>query len=207
MLKGLKLVGFTISGDCMYTYIALFRGINVGGKNVLSMKELVAILDFLNYENIQTYIQSGNVVFQGKNKVSEKSAREISKLVLDRKGFEPKVLLLRLEELQDAIANNPFSTDNVKTLHFFFLASQPREPNIGQLESIKAKSEEFKLDSNVFYLYALDGIGRSKLAAGVEKVLGVPITARNWNTVNALISMAENAQWLIIGSVIIFNIT
>ena len=207
MLKGLKLVGFTISGDCMYTYIALFRGINVGGKNVLSMKELVAILDFLNYENIQPYIQSGNVVFQSKNKVSEKSAREISKLVLDRKGFEPKVLFLSLEELQDAVANNPFATANGKMLHFFFLESQPQIPNIAQLTSMKAQSEEFMLRNNVFYLYAPDGIGRSKLAAGVEKVLGVPITARNWNTVNALISMAENAQWLIIGSVIIFNIT
>jgi uncharacterized protein (DUF1697 family) len=96
----------------------------------------------MNYENIQTYIQSGNVVFQGKNKISEKSAGEIGKLILDKKGFEPKVLFLSLEELQKAIANNPFATDNGKALHFFFLESQPHEPNMEQLMSIKAKSEE-----------------------------------------------------------------
>lgn len=178
----------------MNTYIALFRGINVGGKHILSMKDIVAILDTMNYENIQTYIQSGNVVFQSKDKVSEKSAGEIGKLILDKKGFEPKVLLLSLEELQNAIANNPFATDNGKALHFFFLESQPDEPSMEQLESIKVKSEEFMLSNNVFYLYAPDGIGRSKLAAGAEKALGVPITARNWNTVSALISLAEKAQ-------------
>jgi uncharacterized protein (DUF1697 family) len=178
----------------MYTYIALFRGINVGGKNLLPMKDIVAIFDTMNYENIQTYIQSGNVVFQAKNTISETSAGEIGKLILDKKGFEPKILLLSLEELRDAIANNPFATDNGKALHLFFLESQPHEPNSEQLESIKAKSEEFMLSNNVFYLYAPDGIGRSKLAIGVEKMLGVPITARNWNTVNALISMTENAH-------------
>jgi len=160
----------------------------------LSMKDLVAILGTMNYENIQTYIQSGNVVFQCKDKVSEKSAGEIGKLILDKKGFEPKVLLLSLGELQNAIANNPFATDNGKALHFFFLESQSHEPNIEQLMSIKVKSEEFMLSNNVFYLYASDGIGRSKLAADAEKALDVPITARNWNTVSALISMAEKAQ-------------
>jgi uncharacterized protein (DUF1697 family) len=178
----------------MYTYIALFRGINVGGKNNLPMKDVVAILYALNYENIQTYIQSGNVVFQGKHKVSEKSADEIGKLVLDRKGFEPKVLLLSLRELQDAIENNPFAIDNGKALHFFFLEDQPLQPNWKRLESIKVKSEEFLLKNKVFYLYAPEGIGRSKLAANVEKILGVPITARNWNTVIALLSMAGEAR-------------
>jgi uncharacterized protein (DUF1697 family) len=174
------------------TYIALFRGINVGGKNSLSMKDLVAALDTLGYENIQTYIQSGNVVLRCKNKVSENSAGEIAKRVLEKKGFEPKVLLISADELQNAVENNPFPTGDGKALHFFFLKSQPHQTNTGQLMSIKAMSEEFKLGKNVFYLYAPDGLGRSKLAAGVEKALGVPVTARNWNTVSKLISMVEN---------------
>jgi uncharacterized protein (DUF1697 family) len=176
------------------TYIALFRGINVGGKNILPMKDIVAILDTLNYENIRTFIQSGNVIFQDKNTVNEKSADEIAKLVLEKNGFEPKVLLLSLEELQDAVANNPFATDKGKALHFFFLESQPKKPKTEQLTSMKAKSEEFLLTNKVFYLYAPEGIGRSKLAAGVEKALDVPITARNWNTVSVLVSMAEITQ-------------
>jgi len=158
------------------------------------MKDIVEILNTLNYENIQTYIQSGNVVFQGKNEVRETSAGDIAKQVLEKNGFEPKVILLSLEELQSASANNPFTTDNAKALHFYFLESQPPTPNIDQLKAIKAKSEEFLLKNKVFYLYAPEGVGRSKLAARIEKALGVPITARNWNTVSALISMAENAH-------------
>ena len=178
----------------MNTYIALFRDINVGGGHLLPMKDIVTILDSLNYEDIQTYIQSGNVVFQDNNNISEPSANEIAKLLLDAKGFQPKVFLLSLEELQNVIASNPFATDNGKALHFFFLESQPHKPSIEKLTSMKVKSEEFMLCNNVFYLYTPDGIGLSKLAAGVENVLGLPMTARNWNTVSALISMAEKAQ-------------
>ena len=178
----------------MNTYLALFRGINVGGKNILPMKELIAILGAMGFENIRTYIQSGNVVFQSKKKLNEKSASEISKQVRDKKGFEPKLLLLGAEELQNTIANNPFSTGDGKTLHFFFLESPPRQPNTERLMALKADSEEFKLDDKVFYLYAPEGIGRSKLAAGVEKTLDVPVTARNCNTVAKLISMIEEAE-------------
>jgi len=177
------------TGDRVNSYIALFRGINVGGKNSLPMKELVAILEGMDYENIQTYIQSGNVLFQSKKKVEEISAGEISRGVLEKKGFEPKVLILSVEQLQEAIKNNPFATSNGKVLHFFFLESQPLQPNMEQLMSKKVESEEFELNQKVFYLYAPDGLGRSKLARAVEKAMRVPVTARNWNTVSKLASM------------------
>lgn len=173
----------------MNKYIALFRGINVGGKNILPMNELVEILESMGFENVQTYIQSGNVVFQSRKKAGSKDAADISNRVLEKKGFEPSVLLLGEKDLQNAIANNPFPTDSGKALHFFFMKSLPEEPDIQKLESLKTDSEEIALHAGVFYLYAPEGIGRSKLAANVEKALGVPGTARNWNTVNKLMSM------------------
>ena len=178
----------------MNTYIALLRGINIGGNNILPMKELVTILETLGYENIQTYIQSGNVVLRSSKKVGVKDAAEISGAIFRKKGFEPKVLLLSAKQLQDAIKNNPFPTDNGKALHFLFLESKPGQPNIGQLEALKTESEEFRLDKKVFYLYAPQGVGRSKLAVAIEKSLGVPVTGRNWNTVSRLASMVETAK-------------
>lgn len=174
----------------MNTSIALLRGINVGGKNILPMKEFVLLLEGMSYKNIQTYIQSGNVVFQSKEKAGPRDAAEISRRVFEKKGFKPSVLILSAAALQSAVENNPFDTSNGKALHFFFLESPPIQPKIDQLVSLKAKSEQFELCGDVFYLYAPEGVGRSKLAANVEKELGVPVTARNWNTVSKLVSMA-----------------
>lgn len=153
------------------------------------MQELVRILEDLGYEKIKTYIQSGNVVFQTPKEHAKEIAREISSEILESHRFEPKVFLLEISELQDAIENNPFNTADGKALHFFFLDSHPHDPDLVTLMAIKSRSEEFKLHKKVFYLYAPEGVGRSKLAAKVEQCLGVPVTARNWNTVSKLISM------------------
>lgn len=177
----------------MNTYIALLRGINVGGRNILPMKDLVGILEGMGCEKINTYIQSGNVVFQSKEKQSSKIAGEISSKILESHGFEPKVLLLEIAELQDAIKNNPFETEDGKALHFFFLDSHPKDPDLERLMAVKLKSEEFSLNKNIFYLYTPDGIGRSKLAAKVEQCMGVPVTARNLNTVSKLTAMVKQA--------------
>lgn len=173
------------------TYIALFRGINVGGKNILPMKGLVEILKELGLEKIRTYIQSGNAIFQTKKGHRNKIAEEISLIIRERYGFEPKIILLESADLQEAIGNNPFQTTEGKTLHFFFLDSLPRTPDMERLASLKSNSEEFKLIKNIFYLYAPNGIGRSPLAAKIEQGLGVPATARNRNTVSKLLSMSQ----------------
>lgn len=173
----------------MNLYIALFRGINVGGKNILPMKELAAMLETLGCENVRTYIQSGNVVFQSSKGMDEIDADAISKKILTQKGFEPRVLLLDVAAFQEAINNNPFPTDDGKILHFNFLTSPANHPDLDLLESVKKDSEQFLLKDKVFYVYAPDGIGRSKLATVVEKALGVPATARNWNTVKKLSAM------------------
>jgi uncharacterized protein (DUF1697 family) len=175
----------------MNTYIALFRGINVGGKNILPMKEIVGILEEMGCEKVRTYIQSGNVVFKSKKRHTNTMGDEISSQVLKRYGFEPKVLLLDIAELQDAIKHNPFNTEDGKALHFFFLNSHPKNPDLEKLMAFKLKSEEFKLIKKIFYLYAPERIGHSKLAAKVEQNMGVPVTARNWNTIRKLISIAE----------------
>ena len=177
----------------MNTYIALFRGINVGGNNILPMKGLKEILETMGCEDIKTYIQSGNVVFHIQQEKPNKMAEEIGQKIFENYGFEPKVLLLQLADLRDAIANNPFDTKDGKALHFFFLASNSKSPNLKQLYAVKSDSEEFKLVKKIFYLYTPNGIGRSKLGAKVERHLGVPVTARNWNTVSKLISMVDNA--------------
>jgi uncharacterized protein (DUF1697 family) len=90
-----------------------------------------------------------------------------------------------------AIENNPFSTAEGKALHFMFLERKPEKPDLAGLMAIKSKSEQFRLDKKVFYLYAPEGIGRSKLVAKVEPALGVPVTGRNWNTVNKLSALAR----------------
>ena len=175
----------------MITYIALFRGINVGGKNILPMKDLARIFEDMGCENVKTYIQSGNVVFQRKKTKVNKMAKEIGSKIFKSRGFEPKVILLETSELQNAVQNNPFNTKDGKALHFFFLDSYPQNPDLEKLMTVRSKSEKFKLHEKVFYLYAPDGVGHSKLAAKVEQCMGIPATARNWNTVNKLISMVD----------------
>ncbi len=177
----------------MKTYIALFRGINVGGKNSLPMKELVAILEELQCQNIKTYIQSGNAVFASRENDASQLSNKISLEIKQRRGFEPYVLLLKLEELEKVITNNPFpeAESDQKTLHIGFLASAPKNPNLKTLESLKSDSERFRLIGNAFYLHAPEGIGRSKLAANTERLLGVAMTDRNWRTVCTLMEMAK----------------
>lgn len=176
----------------MNTFIALFRGINVGGKNRLPMKELTALLEELGLKSIQTYIQSGNVIFQSRKKQTGKLAKEISARIGETHGFEPHLILLGTDELQSAIDNNPFPVKEGKSLHFFFLDSVPRKPDLDKLQAVQTKSEQFHLQDKVFYLHAPDGIGRSKLAAKVEACLSVPVTARNWNTVSQLDKMIQD---------------
>ena len=184
---------FRYKSYAVNTYIALFRGINIGGKHLLPMKELSRILEELGCENVRTYIQSGNAVFSTRKNKTTRFADEISSKILQHYGFEPKVLLLKTADLEKAIRNNPFHTDEGKTLHLFFMESKPPKPDLKTLMDIKLDSEVFILKNNIFYLYTPEGVGRSKLASRVEHCLGVPVTARNWNTVTKLIEMARGS--------------
>ena len=177
----------------MNTYIALFRAINVGGKNSLPMKELVAILEELGVRKIKTYIQSGNVVFQSAEKNFSQFSTRLAAEIKKRRGFEPHVLIVGLGALEKAMAGNPFpeAEADASSLHLGFLASVPENPNLQKLDSLRKESERFHLSERVFYLHAPEGVGRSKLAASTEKLLGVPMTDRNWRTVCKIREMAS----------------
>lgn len=173
-------------------WILLLRGINVGGKNLLPMRELVEILESLGLEDVRTYVQSGNAVCRGQGEPAPELGEEISAAIEERKGFRPQALLLSRDRLGAAIRANPFPEAEAQPnrLHLFFLASAPESPDLDGLEAARAPTERFHLADDVFYLHAPDGIGRSKLAAKAERLLRVPATARNWRTVQKLREMA-----------------
>jgi uncharacterized protein (DUF1697 family) len=156
------------------------------------MKQLTEMLGGLGCQNVQTYIQSGNVLLQHAESNSQVLSHQIAEQIAQTFGFKPHILLLTLTEFEGAAANNPFpeAQSEPKTLHVFFLAEPSVKVNFDELEQIKKDNESFKLIGNVFYLHTPDGIGRSKLAEKVEKILAVATTARNWNTVSKLLTLA-----------------
>jgi uncharacterized protein (DUF1697 family) len=177
----------------MKTFIALFRGINVGGSGVLPMRDLVETLEAIDLEDVKTYIQSGNVAFRCSEEDPVRISAGISAAIGERFGFEPEVLILEPEEIQRALEANPFpeGESEPKTLHLSFLASAPDRPDLEALESLRKDSERFVLKKRVFYLHAPEGVGRSKLAANIERLLGVPVTSRNWRTVTRVMDLAS----------------
>ena len=169
----------------MKTFILLFRGINVGGNNILPMKELTQLLQKLGYYNVRTYIQSGNVICNGASKPSIDISREIKKTF----GFEPNFLVLNPPDIVNAIANNPYNNKEGKTVHCFFCEKRPAKASLQVLSEYKGKSENYAAIGKIVYLHAPDGIARSKFVAKIESVLNVTVTARNLNTVNKLCSV------------------
>lgn len=176
----------------MNVYVVLLRGINVGGRNSLPMKELTKILETLGCEEVRTYIQSGNVVLHS-DASSASLARDVSRAIEERRGFAPHVLVLAEAELLEAVAGNPYpeAESDPRTVHLGFLDSVPGAPDLEALAAVRAPSERFELKGRVFYLHAPEGIGRSKLAQITERKLGVPMTDRNWRTVTKLVSMLQ----------------
>lgn len=177
----------------MKTWIALFRGINVGGNNILPMAQLRAGLESLGLSQVRSYIQSGNVVFVAKSGSAKSVGAKISNWVEEHYDFRPQVLLLEAEQFRDAVQANPFPEGiaEPKTLHFSFLAEKPKKPNLEAIAAVQQDSERFELKGLVFYLHAPEGIGRSKLAASAERHLGVATTARNFRTVEKILALAE----------------
>lgn len=172
----------------MNTYIVLLRGINVGGNNLLPMKELKTALGTSDFENVKTYIQSGNIILDN----TKNPEMDISSLISLQFGFQPKVLTLSKDKFYSAVSNNPYQEYKGKFVHFYFCKETPKM-NFEKLKAVASDTENYKLVENVFYIHAPDGIARSKLIANVEKCLGVTATGRNLNTVNKLNLMLQNA--------------
>ncbi|MGI9202374.1 MAG: DUF1697 domain-containing protein [Woeseiaceae bacterium] len=180
----------------MTTWIVLLRGINVGGRNIVPMKTLVGLLQGIGCSQIKTYIQSGNVVLRSPQKSSAILKKEIQDSIESEFSFRPTVMVLSASQLAAATETNPFPEGTVDpaTLHFFFLSDIPVGYDESVLQDMSAAKERFQLVESVFYLLAPNGIGRSKLAANVEKKLGVATTARNFRTVDKLVQLAAEVS-------------
>ena len=172
----------------MAVWLALFRGINVGGKHIVPMKPLTELMTQAGCSKVKSYIQSGNVVFQ--HETADKTALSVmlSQLVAEHFGFCPKVMVLSAAEFSAITSQNPFlnQCEQGKNLHVFFLESAATSADLAALASFKQSGEQFHLTPHAFYLHAPEGIGRSKLVTKIDKCLGVASTARNLNTLEKL---------------------
>ena len=177
----------------MNVYLALIRGINVGGSNLLPMKELKQLFEQHGCADVQTYIQSGNVVFRSTDANAARLAARVTAAVAKARGFEPRLMVLTRTELERAAAGNPFpeAADHPQHVHLFFLAEPAKSADLKSMNALKTPTERFVLKGRVLYLHTPGGFGSSKLAARVERLLGVDATARNWRTVTTLLSLAS----------------
>jgi uncharacterized protein (DUF1697 family) len=175
------------------TFIALLRGVNVGGATSFSTKDFVGLLEATGLRNIKTYIQSGNAVFQADTKDAAGLARKIRAGMQRKQAFAPDVIVLQLDEFERAVAGNPYrgADSNPKALHLMFLASIPKKAALAAFEKYRADDEEFSLKGRVLYFWGPAGIGRSKLFARIGKLPGIAGTARNWRTVGKLLELAR----------------
>jgi uncharacterized protein (DUF1697 family) len=178
------------------SWIALLRGINVGGRNTLPMKDLVELLAKLGCVDVLTYIQSGNAVFTPPDVAPERLGRSVANGIEASFGFKPDVVILDCAMLATAAADNPFSAAeaNPKTLHLFFTQQLPDREAPARLEILRADSERFQLRGRVLYLEAPGGVGRSRLVKNVDKALGTPATGRNWRTVAKLLELTASQK-------------
>jgi uncharacterized protein (DUF1697 family) len=165
-------------------YVALLRGINVGGKNKVPMKDLVEVFEGAGATDVETYIQSGNVVYTA-NKVVD-----VEKAFLKRFKFVVPVVSRTHKELQATVDRNPFvkAGADVDTLHVMFCADKPK--NVDTLDPNRSPGDEFVVVGSDIYLRAPNGMGRSKLTnAYFDSKLATTTTIRNWRTVQKLLDM------------------
>jgi uncharacterized protein (DUF1697 family) len=174
-------------------YVALFRGVNIIGRNTLPMRSVPALFEAYGCRDVRTYIQSGNVVFTSDVGDPARLAARLAAAVRDVHGFQPRVLVLTAADIAAAAAANPFpaAEKDPKSVHLFFLETRPSKPYVKALEALRTPTERFALKDRVFYLHTPDGFRISKLAAGAERRLGVAATARNWRTVTTLVEMVS----------------
>ena len=181
----------------MNSWIALLRGVNVVGRNQISMQALREICMSLKLRNPRTYIQSGNVVFVSAETDATKLATRLESAIEKRCGFRPSVMMRTAAEMRDIVSRNPYAArGDIDPGKFavFFMATQPHPELCNKVMAINVGKEEIRADGRELYIYFPDGQGRSKLPPVLERTLKMPATARNWNTVNKLLAMAEDSE-------------
>jgi uncharacterized protein (DUF1697 family) len=179
----------------MVTYISILRGINVSGQKLIKMEALRKTYENLGFNNVTTYVQSGNVIFTGEDYNHEELAQKISRQIENEFGFEVPVIVFSIDKLKKVIDGNPFRIDSNKDhsfLHVTFLSSKPKSCDTKTITEKKQYGEEIAYFDNIVYLYCPDGYGKTRLNNNfLEMKLKVSATTRNWKTTNELYKMAR----------------
>jgi len=175
----------------MQTYIALLRGINVSGQKKIKMAELRAHLADWGFSEVQTYIQSGNIIVKDAEKDLLKIAERIREGIQNVYGFDVPVMVLIPKDIDQVLAHNPFLPDHdPKRLYVTFLGGTPSSMLLEQLAQKDYSPEAYALIHKHIYFFSPSGYGRAKMNNNFfEKKLKVNATTRNWRTVNKLKEM------------------
>jgi uncharacterized protein (DUF1697 family) len=183
----------------MQTLIAFLRGINMTGHNSLKMKDLSDLFIDLGFSDVETYIQSGNVIFSSPGKLPEREISDLlRKAIFERFGYSVPVILRTIGELKRVLSANQFSSeesfDNTK-MAVIFLNEFPSALKIRDLAVINTSPEKYEISGREIFIYCPDGFGRSRLYSNFfDKKLGVVGTGRNWKTINSILEIAEKRE-------------
>jgi uncharacterized protein (DUF1697 family) len=177
----------------MTKYLALLRGINVSGHNMIKMDALKKMLENMGFQNVETYIQSGNVFFESEEEnaagIGFKIKQEISKVF----GYDVPVIMVSKTDLELCFKNNPYLKEkecDIKKLYVAFISKELTAAAINDLKISNFKPDEAAIDSNRIYIKYAIGAGKTNLDQKyIEKKLNVVATIRNWNTVTKLLEM------------------
>ena len=175
------------------TYVALLRGINVGGRNRLPMDELARLFEDAGCACVRTYIQSGNVVFVASPSVSLGARETVAAAVSGRVGTDIPIVLRSVDELAQAVEANPFpgESQGTRILHVGFLADRPSSDRVSSLDPDRSPPDEFVVRGREIYMRLPNGMARTRLTTGyMERMLATRVTFRNWRTVLNLRQMA-----------------
>jgi uncharacterized protein (DUF1697 family) len=176
------------------THVALLRGVNVGGKNKLPMKELAGMFVDAGCKDVKTYIQSGNVVFRALPRRIEKLPVVIAAEIKNRFGYQTPIVLRTTEQMRAVVSGNPFlgAGTGVDWLHVLFLACEPDSDRVGKLDPQRSPPDLFTVRGGDIYLYLPNGPGRTRLTNGYfDTKLDTISTGRNWRTVVKLLEIME----------------
>ncbi len=175
-------------------HVALLRGVNVGGKNPLPMKDLAQLFVEAGCSEVRTYIASGNVVFSAPTPTLKELPAHITERLATRFGYRVPVMLRTPHQLARTIHDNPFlrAGNSEKTLHVYFLADLPVSRAVKHLEADRSPPDSFRVVGREIYLHLPNGMARTKLTnAYFDSKLGTTSTARNWATVLKLFEMMQ----------------
>jgi uncharacterized protein (DUF1697 family) len=175
----------------MTRYIALLRGINVSGKKKIPMANLRQLLTSSGLENVQTYIQSGNVIFESSEANKKTLEIKIHDVIHSHFGFEVPVLILSPEGLKQIFDNCPFPQEKKENSHFTMLFTTPEKELVQEASTMAYPNEEFVITDDCIYFYCAIGYGKAKYSNNFfERKLKVTATARNYKTMVKLLSLS-----------------